>query len=418
MPPFPDNLVIRRARDNDLPEIAMIHFAAYPGIPMTLEERISHFKDDPRLPLEDNWVCERDDRLVAVFALYNFRMYRSGLLIPAGGIGRVAVTPNARLEKIAYWLMARAVQIMDQNGVPLSILYPFRHSFYRKLGWGLAEQVRFYRIPPADLPVFTERTGIKPAITREELEDVMTCYHRVAGMRNGMLVRDEPVWYEHIFKNCLVYSYRDSTTGEVEGYLILRYRPHPVRTDFITSDMIVNEMIWSNERALKGILGFLSSQRDQIKAVEYHDHFDLPFEQILKDPLMVDGKHNMTLGTETAWIGSGLMGRIIQLRKVLAQGKFGDGSGRITLNIQDELNPENSVPISVEFDSGRVEFINKKTTDLSLTTDIATFSSIYWGVLSYRDAVYLGKVEVDGKSDGSFLENVLSFPKSICLDYF
>ncbi len=418
MSKFPENLSIRRARDNDLPEIARLHFAAYPGIPMTLSERISHFKDDPRIPLEDNWVCVRRDRLVGVFALYNFQMYRSGCTCPAGGIGRVAVAPEARLEKIAYWLMERAVEIMDQNGIPLSILYPFRHSFYRKLGWGIAEQVRSYRIDPSTIPLFSERSRMETVITNAEMEEVMACYQRFAESNNGLLVRDDPVWYEHIFKNYLTYAFRPEDTGEVEGYILYKYKPHSVTTAFMVSDLIIREMICTTDRAFRGIWGFLSSQRDQVESIEYAHHSELPIEYILNDPRKVDGIQNMLIGAETASIGSGLMGRIVKLRKVLAAGNFGEGNGEVTIRIRDELNSGNAQPLTVVFEDGKTSFPRKSSSSLTLSTDIATISSLYWGALSYSDALYLGMMEIEGKGDTSFLETVLSFPRSICLDYF
>ncbi|HHE46290.1 MAG TPA: hypothetical protein ENL08_01130 [Bacteroidetes bacterium] len=247
----------------------------------------------------------------------------------------------------------------------------------------------------------------------------MACYHKVAVAYNGMLVRDEPVWFEHVFKNRLVYYYRGDDTGDVEGYIIYRYNPHAADTEFLASDLIVSEMIWLNERALKGLLGFLSSQHDQIGSVDYYDHFNLPMEQLLNEPIMSGGHRSMILGAETAWIGSGLMGRIVQLRKVLTQGKFGEGRGKVTLKVKDELQPGNAGQLTVEFDDGGVELNDRRVAELTMSTDIATFSSIYWGALSLRDARYLGMVEIEGKGrDASFLDTVFSFPKSVCLDYF
>ena len=132
---LPAELNVRRARDNDLPEMARIHQASFPDIDFTFAERIAHFKETPRLSMEDHWVCERKGRIIGMFALYNFMMYLRGKAVPTGGIGRVAVAPEARRSKIAYWMMLRAIQIMEQNSIPLSILYPFQHGFYHHLGW-------------------------------------------------------------------------------------------------------------------------------------------------------------------------------------------------------------------------------------------------------------------------------------------
>ena len=133
---------------------------------------------------------------------------------------------------------------------------------------------------------------------------------------------------------------------------------------------------------------------------------------------MTDGKRNIRLGAETAWIGSGLMARIVQLRRVLAAGGLGRGDGTVTFKIKDELNPENSAPLIVEIHDGKVEFLKQTSQGLTLATDMATFSSIYWGALTLSDALYFGKVEMEGRGDASFLHDSFSFPRSVCLDYF
>jgi predicted acetyltransferase len=415
---LPDNLTVRRARDSDLSEMARIHASSYPGASLTFEERIRHIKENPRLPLEDNWVCERDGRLIGIFALYNFRMYRGDSFIPVGGIGRVAVAPEARLEKIAFYMMKYAVEIMDQNSIPLSILHPFRHSFYRKLGWGLTANIKYWQIPPEFIPIYPERIRVSPALTTETHEEIMTCYHRFAKDHQGLLVRDDPVWYETVLKNSSAYIYRSEDSGVAEGYVINTYSKLPRSESYMVSDLDVKEIVFNSGNALKGIWGFLSSQRDQVRSVNYHDHYNLPLEFMLKEPLATGGTSNMWLGAETARIGAAIMVRCVQLRRILAMEKFGECSGEVTLKIKDELNQANSEPLFLSVTEGKVELKKRISSDLILSTDIATFSSIYWGALTLKDALYYGLVEIDGRSDDSFLFDFLNFPKSICMDYF
>ena len=319
---LPDDILIIRARDGDLPEMARLHFAAYPGIPLTLEQRIENFRTDPRISLEDRWVCLRKDRLIGLFNLYNFQMYRSGELIPVGGIGGVAVSPEARREKIAFWMMMRAVRIMDQNGSPLSLLYPFRHSFYHRLGWGLVGRVQRYRFDPRSLPAYSDKENVGPVTTFDDREEVMTCYNRFAEKRNGLLKRNDPTWFETVFKNETCYAYRAPDSGKIEGYILFKYEPLPKDTCFITSDMSLRELVWTNQRSFRGLIGFLSAQRDQIRTIIYHDQSGLPFEQLLSEPIAVGGGRNLHLGAETASVGSNLMGRIVQLRRALAASKI------------------------------------------------------------------------------------------------
>lgn len=419
MPTLPSNLLVRRARDADLPEMARVHQAAYPGGEMTLQETIERFRTNPRISLEDYWVCEKDRRLVGLFALYGFQMYRSGVVIPAGGIGSVAVAPEARRERIAYWMMARAVEIMDQNSIPLSLLYPFRHSFYRNLGWGLIGCIKLYRFAPESLPKLSGREHVIPILTNEDRETVMSCYSLYAQRQNGTVRRDDPLWNEVVFKNAMCYGYKAPDTGTIEGYVTYRYKPYPNMEAFLTSDIEVWDFVWNSKRALHGLLAFLGSQRDQVRIINFPDQTDLPLEQILIEPLMPDGKRNYLLGAETAHLGSNLMGRIVQLKRALSMmGRVSDVNGEVTLLLTDELNQANAEPITIGIESGKIEFKKQKTAPITLSTDISTFSSLYWGALKLTDAVMLGKVELDGKGDAGFIKSIFEVSRPICLDHF
>lgn len=416
---LPSNLKVRRARDMDLPEMARIHSAAYPNVNITLQERMERFRTNPRISLEDHWVCKKDDNLVGMFSLYDFSMYRAGKTIPAGGIGSVAVAAEARRERIAYWMMMKSIEVMDQNNVPLSILYPFRHSFYRHLGWGLIGRINLYRLSPESLPNFPERKFVRPVVTLEMKERVMECYRKFALRQNGTLMRHDPYWLEIVFKNAECFVYESPDSHEVEGYITFRYRPHPPDQAFMTTDIEVWDFVWNSRQALHGLLGFLAVQKDQVKVIILPDQSDLPLDQILSEPIMPDGRHNFILGAETFHRGSGLMGRVVQIRRALkALGKMGEASGTVNLNIVDELNPANSEPLTIELGNGNLEFKKSHDAPFTLKTDIATFSSIYWGALKMKDALLLNLVELEGKGDASFLTQMFNAPRPMCLDHF
>jgi predicted acetyltransferase len=397
--------------------MARIHHASFPGVSMTLEERISYFRNNPRLKLQDHWVCERKGRLVGMFALYNFKMHRGPAKIPLGGIGMVAVAPEARRQRIAYWMMLRAVQIMEQNGLPLSALYPFSHGFYRKLGWGVVGKTSLYRFPSGSLPAYPERTGMAPVLTYEDQSAVMSCYDKFASVSNGLLERDEPVWFERIFKSMLCYAWKNSA-GQVDGYLVFNYVPLSVEESLTGVDVNVRDIVWNNDEALRGLIGFLAAQSDQARAVILPDQAGLGLEHCLADPLMAGGRNNWSMGAETAWVGSGLMGRIISLRRVLAATKFPGVKGNVTFELKDELNPANAEPLCVEFDGGSATFPKGGEDGVVLRTEMAVFSSLFWGALRLPEARRLGLVEIEGGNDAAFLNRLFSAPKPICYDYF
>lgn len=386
---------------------------------MTLEQVIERFRNNPQISLEDFWVCEREAKIIGLFAIYKFLIYRNGRKVPAGGIGSVAVSAEARRERIAYWMMYRAIEIMDQNNVPLSILYPFRHSFYHHLGWGYTGKVNMYRFHPESLPDYTERRQVTAVISTDEQEEVTSCYQKFARRNNGMVIRQDAQWYESIFKNSQCYAYRSEESGIVEGYLTFRYKPTDKGHQHITTDIDVWDFIWNSRSALKGLFGFISSQRDQVNIVNFADQSGLPFNQILNDPLMAGGVLDFHLGAETTHIGTGMMGRIVNLRKaLLAAGNMGGVTGKVKLEIKDKLNPANSDPITLDINEGKTELLARNSADITLKTDIATFSAIYWGSLSVMDAVILNLLEFEGKGDAGFIKSMFALPTPQCMDYF
>ena len=418
MSAIPADLVIRRARDGDLPDMARVHLAAYPGFFASLEERIQSYREDPRIPLENRWVCFKGSRLVGVFNLYDSRMHRCGSVLSVGGIGGVAVAPEARRDRVAYYMMARAVEIMNQNGTPLSLLYPFRHSFYHHLGWGLIGKSLLYRFAPESLPNYEERASVVPVLTEPEREEVAGCYRDFAMRGNGLLERSDAVWMERVFKNSTCYAWRAPDSGQVEGYLTFEYRPYPIEVAFVSADLHVRDFVWLTDRARRGLLGFLAAQRDQVKVVHLPDHANLKLESILTEPRSPGGTHDWVIGVETAKFGVGLMGRVIQLRRALATGGLGSAKGKITLKITDELNPANCEPLTVDFSGDKVEFPSRPSGSPTLTTGISTFSMIYWGALSIRDALAYRLIEIEGEGDPAFLDTVFAVSKPCCLDHF
>jgi len=308
---------------------------------------------------------------------------------------------------------------MDQNSIPLSLLYPFRHSFYENLGWGLIGCVKLYKFAPESLPKLAGRENVVPILTSDEQETVMNCYNQYAQRQNGTVRRGDPFWNEVVFKNAMCYAYEAPDSGSIEGYVTYRYKPYPNMEAFLSADIEVWDFVWNSKRALHGLLAFLGSQRDQVRTVIFPDQTGIPLEHILREPLMPDGKRNYLLGAETAHLGSNLMGRVVQIRRALTMmGKIGEVSGEFNLVLTDDLNQSNTEPITITIESGKIGFKKQNNAPISLSTNISTFSSLYWGSLNLKDAVILGKVELEGKGDAGFIKSFFDVSRPICLDHF
>jgi hypothetical protein len=146
------------------------------------------------------------------------------------------------------------------------------------------------------------------------------------------------------------------------------------------------------------LIGFLAAQSDQARAVILADQTELPLEHIVTDPMMAGGRNNWDFGSETAWMGSGLMGRIVSLRRTLSAARLGPGTGRITFELVDELNPVNAEPLTVDFEAGKSSFPKVASGGVSWKCDVSVMSSIWWGALKLAEAKQLGLVKLEVKA--------------------
>src|SRR3972149_5947411 len=73
--------------------------------------------------------------------------------VSVGGVASVGVAPDARRSRVGRALLEGMLARMRSRGMVVSMLYPFKHDFYRKLGWGLVGEMRRYRFRPDALPL-------------------------------------------------------------------------------------------------------------------------------------------------------------------------------------------------------------------------------------------------------------------------
>jgi predicted acetyltransferase len=79
-----------------------------------------------------------------------------GALFGAGGVTGVATHPAARRKGYSRRLMDRLLAAVREEGRPLSCLYPFRESFYERLGYVTFPQIRRARFAPPTLAPLLE----------------------------------------------------------------------------------------------------------------------------------------------------------------------------------------------------------------------------------------------------------------------
>jgi predicted acetyltransferase len=101
-----------------------------------------------------------------------------GTLTPMSGVGAVATLPAARRKGLIRSLFATLYESMREHNEPVTTLYPFRESFYEKLGYAPMNQSKFVRFSPSTLAPLTrlEREGTTEQLTIRDGFDEWRAY--------------------------------------------------------------------------------------------------------------------------------------------------------------------------------------------------------------------------------------------------
>lgn len=114
-----------------------------------------------------------------------------GALYDVGGVWGVATRPDARRKGYCRRLMGDALVAMREQGQPLSCLYPFRESFYERLGYVAFPLTRTVRLKPsALLPLLDRDLGgeIELVPIRDAYDLYRDYVHRLQQRVHGMAV--------------------------------------------------------------------------------------------------------------------------------------------------------------------------------------------------------------------------------------
>lgn len=374
---------MRPARDDDLDRLVAIHSAAFPDA-RNRDARRRNFTDNARGGLADLLVAERDGVVVGHAFLFRMSTWLCGRQVPMGGVASVGVAPEARGRGVARSLLDAIDRELHERGTPLCLLYPFRHLFYRQLGYGMVSEVRRLRVPPASFPARPERRDVVAADGPDVLAAVRRCYQRVASRSNGMIGRSDTVWRATLAADGRQLVIVPSPDGEVRGYLLYQYL---TSGDALPQELDVFELVAADDEARRALYGFLHAQRDQVPYVRLVIDARDPLLAVLSEPRGPYPHGIRSLVAVAGEVGAGAMLKLVDPAGALrTRGWRTDG--RLTVRIRDEECAEDTV-LTLDVREG-VPQVDGGGRGPALRTDPPTLAQIYAGYLRPTDAVRLG----------------------------
>lgn len=414
-----ETLEYRFARPDEVEPAARLVAHSFPGAERPIAWWVEQLRDPPYGGGAETLLLGFDGaRMVAACQVHPLRQWIGGELFPMAGVGSVAVAPTHRRRNLGAELVARALREARARGDLCSALYPFRVSFYQKLGYGSAGEALEYRVEPEALPEDEGRARVELLDSAEGRREALELYGRWARAETGQLERSARL-FEQVTsgQDRALFGYRGAAGG-LEGYALATYRadaPFPERA------LEIDELVWITPEARRGLHGWLSTTGDQWRQVVLRV---LPSHRLadrLREPRLPRGSvRGWALWAGAATLMMGPMFRLLDLaaawerRRVLAAEPL-----TIALHVRDEQLAENDGELRLRLEGERVSVERGPGhTDVSLRMDVSTASRLFIGSLDTRAALGAGLLEADRPDLLGRLDGALRLPEPWLFDRF
>lgn len=389
------NLKIQKITEKNYQDTYRILGNSYPDLKIPQDKAFEWFNKI----LEDSenrdfWGGFIDNEQVSTFVTNNFTMNFRGQMIPAGGIGMVAVELLHKKEKICKQMIEFYEQYYSKKDTSMLVLYPFRPDFYNKMDFGMGSTLHAYAIEPRYFPKYEKSSKLEYA-KLVNLSEITDFYNHLVKDQHGAMLRQEREfegWLKSSNMRCLLYRDKD----EIQGYMFFGFAER-LPKDKGSFDLKIKEMQFKSVDVWRQFSTFLNSQIDQVKRVQFTT-FDKDFYHYFSNTVNESKDFYHIIYQNISFEKTALMYKIsdpLKFFENLNPNIFNQEDITIKFVIQNELFPKNK-KIMLTYNFAKSKIVNnEENIDLTLKMNLARFTSILMGSLSFSSAVRYGLVEID-----------------------
>ncbi|MFX1455419.1 MAG: enhanced intracellular survival protein Eis [Promethearchaeota archaeon] len=343
------------------------------------------------LPMDSYIGAFEKDLLFACVGIIPFDIRMRSRDFKMGGVMGVATKPEYRNSGIIRDIMIRCFKDMNINNIPISVLYPFKYSFYEMLGYKLVDERVFYHFKISDIKY--KETNYSMKEVERITDDFRKVYDEV--VMNFDYIAKRPMienWRTYFKDNFKFICYNGD---QPVGYVIIRF----AQRSLIGQEWVKNpektitilEVFWLDKIAEQTIFNFLWSHRDQRKYIAGFFPVNENIIDLLETPRIKE-----------RYIGSNSMLRIINIKTVLENLRYCKDNFSILINIHDEFCPWNDGYFTLSSNDKKIEVKYEETSkkDVDLEIDIGYFSQLVAGFRTIKnllefDFIYVNKNKIE-----------------------
>ncbi len=324
-------------------------------------------------------------RLVSSTRVHDFQQSVRGVLKDCGGIAGVATYPEARTKGYVRRLMQAAFKQMHEQGQSVSMLDPFKASFYAKFGYvnavapylvqGPLKQLRHSRGGAAGKGWTFER------LRAVDAKDEFLAFLREVGpaQYHGYLVFKsitESMWKQRVKDSIVVLVKRK---GKIQAVSRYRIKGERVKGRWQATITTIN-IVWRTREAREQLFSFFSKHGDQIDDIIIHAPFDTQVEHWF-------GGARLQVKRKTPW-----MVRLVDARQAV-ENLPGEGEENVTLELADGDCPWNNGIFSLQSKGNRLR-LQKGSGQAVVKASIQAFSSLVYGAQPVEELEFQGELSI------------------------
>lgn len=330
-----------------------------------------------------------DGKLKSILTLLKVQQSIRGVMKGMGGISMVGTYPEARAKGYVRALMQTAFLEMKESGLSLSMLEPFRETFYARLGYVSASpKLRLeapfdgLRIPPKNILEAGWEFERVPGVDAKET--YLNFIQDFAPPRyNGFAINPEITdgeWKRRNKNRLFVFVKRRGIIEALARYRIKGFMHFKEKGEFI-----VNEMYWESLDAQAALFHFFGKHKDQIKKIK----MELPYQTDFHH-WFLDLMENIEIKTWNPW-----MVRIIDIKEAIT-GLPVPGPGELTVKVTDPQCTWNNGTFTIQSSGDLLEIASSKRAP-SVEASIEGISALIYGTHSLEALEFYGWLKVSNK---------------------
>jgi predicted acetyltransferase len=325
--------------------------------------------------------CFDGDKLISGLINHEFRQSLRGIVKKMGGIGDVATYPEYRNKGIVRKLTLRAFVDMKNNGMSVSMLQPFRESYYQAYGYVSTNHNVQIEVP---LDSFLQYLDYNPE--GDWSEDRVPSYKakdkfwefmpQVAVKKyNGIVLfkKDSRKSWGKRFKDWIFIFINES--GKTRA--VARYKKVGFGKGYASVEdgkIIVRDMYWKDIKARNMLFMYFAKHRDQILSIEMEIPFGENFYSWLKDTM----RPFRIRMDKSPW-----MVRLIDVEEALRD-LPAENQGELIIKVRDNYCDWNNNFYKLESVNGKLE-VSKTSQSSSLETNIEGITALAYGTFNIEE---------------------------------